>query len=80
MSRVVPLKPKGRETSNEDRIAIEAAFARLAERYGAYAVATVAHVFVAAAIERALARNRPNETAWVGEMRARLERAMKGAP
>ena len=78
MTTVVPLKTKRRPVTNEDRVAIEAAIKKLAERYGPCTVATVAHLFVAAVIERALARNRPTETAWVADMRARLERAMKG--
>jgi len=80
MSNVVPLKFKGPEPSDATRDAIEAALIRLANQYGCYEVATVATSLVAVAIETALAKHRPNTDAWVADLKARFEKALKGAP
>jgi hypothetical protein len=79
MSNVVQLKLKGPAPSDATRDAIESEFFRLADRFGAHEVITIATAVVAEAIEAARATGRPGNLAWVADLQARLERALKGA-
>jgi hypothetical protein len=77
MSNVVQLKFKGPVPSDETRAAIEDGLFRLAARYGAHEVITIAAAVVAEALEAAHATGRPGNVLWVADLRARLERALK---
>lgn len=57
-----------------------AVFSQLGERYGVHAVTTVAFTYIAEAVERARLAHRPNEDAWLADLRKRFDDAMRGKP
>jgi hypothetical protein len=59
------------------RRAIERSIVRLAEQHGARETVTVATGLIAVAIETVLANHDPVASAWVEDLKARLDRAFR---
>ncbi len=76
MSNVTRLRPNRPTASNATLAEIEATFARLADKHGAWPVMTVAVSLLATTLERVAARGRPNEMLWAEDLQKRLESAL----